>query len=94
MRDKIAAAAQRGDRIHLREEARFALLVDRDFPRAIQIARDNWDVQKELADARLLVEAAVAGGDRAAAAPVLAWMKTTGVRDAWLDARVATLEAR
>lgn len=94
MRDKIAAAAQRGDRVHLREEARFALLVDRDVPKAIQIARDNWDVQKELADARLLVEAAVAGGDRAAAAPVLAWMTATGVRDAWLDARVATLEAR
>jgi hypothetical protein len=94
MRDKIAAAAQRGDRIHLREEARFALLVDRDFPRAIQLARDNWDVQKELADARLLVEAAVAGGDRVAAAPVLAWMTATGVRDAWLDARVRTLELR
>lgn len=92
MRDKIAAAAQRGDRIHLREEARFALLVDRDATRAIQIAHDNWDVQKELADARLLVEAAVAGRDRQAAAPVLAWMKTTGVRDAWLDARVRKLE--
>jgi predicted Zn-dependent protease len=94
MREKIEAAARRGDRIHLREEARFALSVDRDVARAIVIAHDNWNVQKELADARLLVEAAAAGGDREAAAPVLAWMKRTGVRDAWLDARVRKLEAR
>lgn len=93
MRDKIAAAAQRGDRIHLREQARFALLVDGDATHAIRLARANWEVHKELADARLLVEAAVAGRDRQAAAPVLAWRTSTGVRDAWLAARVRTLES-
>ncbi len=92
MREKIDAAAQRGDRIHLREEARFALAVEGDAVRAVQIAKDNWDVQKELADARLLLEAAAVARDRAAAAPVLSWMKQTGVRDAWLDARVQLLE--
>jgi len=91
MRERIEAAAQRGDRIHLREEARFALTVERDFARAVLIAKDNWDVQKELADARLLVEAAAAVRDAAAAAPVIEWMKQTGVRDAWLDARVSAL---
>ncbi len=92
MRDKIEAAAQRGDRIHLREEARFVLAVDRDPVRALAIAKDNWDVQKELADARLLIEAAAGARDGTAAAAVLAWMKQTGVRDAWLDARVKMLE--
>ncbi|HEX3758502.1 MAG TPA: tetratricopeptide repeat protein [Kofleriaceae bacterium] len=85
MRDRIAAAAERGDRIHLREEARFALAVDRDAARAVRIARDNWSVQKELADARLLAEAAAVAGDREAAAPVIAWARATGVRDATLD---------
>jgi tetratricopeptide (TPR) repeat protein len=85
MRDRIAAAAERGDRIHLREEARFALAVDLDAARAVRIARDNWTVQKELADARLLAEAAVAAGDRDAAQPVITWARTTGVRDATLD---------
>ena len=84
MRDRIAAAAERGDRIHLREEARFALEVDGDAARALRLARDNWDVQKELADARLLVHAAVAARDRTAAEPVLAWVHATGVRDAEL----------
>ncbi len=91
MRERIEAAAQRGDRIHLREEARFALSVERDLARAVLIARANWDVQKELADARLLVEAAAAVRDAAAAAPVVEWMKKTGVRDAWLDVRVRAL---
>jgi tetratricopeptide (TPR) repeat protein len=85
MRERIAAAAERGDRIHLREEARFALAVDLDAARAVRIARDNWTVQKELADARLLAEAAVAAGDRDAAQPVITWARTTGVRDATLD---------
>ncbi|HET7502086.1 MAG TPA: tetratricopeptide repeat protein, partial [Kofleriaceae bacterium] len=53
MRDRIAAAAERGDRIHLREEARFALIVDGKPELAVRTAAANWDVQKELADARL-----------------------------------------
>jgi hypothetical protein len=85
MRDRIAAAAARGDRIHLREEARFALAVDGDAKKALQLAIANWSVQKELADARLLAEAAAAAGDRAAAAPVVAWMRETGVHDVWLE---------
>jgi tetratricopeptide (TPR) repeat protein len=92
MRDRIAAAAERGDRIHLREEARFALAVDLDAARAVRIARDNWSVQKELADARLLAEAAAAAGDRDAAQPVIAWARATGVRDAALDRSLGRLE--
>lgn len=64
MRERIAAAAERGDRIHLREEARFTLAVELDPARAVRLARDNWSVQKELADARLLAEAALAADDR------------------------------
>jgi tetratricopeptide (TPR) repeat protein len=94
MRERIEAAARRGDRIHLREEARFALAVERDASKALSTARDNWGVQKELADARLLVEAAVAAKDPTAAAPVIAWAKSTGVRDAWLDKHVRALEVR
>lgn len=93
MRERIAAAAERGDRIHLREEARFALAVELDAPRAVRIALDNWKVQKELADARLLAEAAVAAGDRDAAAPVIAWARATGVRDATLARSLVRLEA-
>lgn len=92
MRDRIAAAAERGDRIHLREEARFALEVDVDATKALRAARDNWSVQKELADARLLAQTAVAARDAEAAGPVIAWAKTTGVRDAQLERWLRQLE--
>jgi tetratricopeptide (TPR) repeat protein len=86
MHDRIAAAAERGDRVHQREEAMFVLAVDGDAPRALAIARANWDVQKELADARILVQAAVQAGEPDAAAPVVAWARANGIEDARLDA--------
>ncbi len=92
MRERIAAAARRGSRIHLREEAWFALAVEGDAARAVKLAIDNWNVQKELADARLLVACAAAAGEPAAAAPVIAWATRTGVKDAWLAARMQKLE--
>jgi tetratricopeptide (TPR) repeat protein len=85
MHDRIAAAAERGDRVHQREEAMFVLAVDEDAPRALAIARANWDVQKELADARLLAQTAVAAHDRAAAQPVIAWARASGIHDARLE---------
>ena len=84
MRDRIAAAAERGDRIHLREEARFILEVGRDARRALVIALDDWAVQKELADARLVAAAAAAAGDPSAAEPVRTWARANGVEDAQL----------
>jgi len=85
MRDRFAAAAERGDQVHLREEAMFALAVDSDPDRALDLARRNWDVQKELADARLLVEAAVEARHPDAASPVIEWARANRVRDARLD---------
>ena len=88
MHDRIAAAAERGDRVHMREEAMFVLAVDCDQPRALAIAKDNWAVQKELADARLFAEAAV---DRIDAAPVIEWARATGVHDARLERALGRL---
>jgi hypothetical protein len=59
----------------------------------VALARDNWRVQKELADARLLAETAVAARDRGAAAPVIDWARVTGVRDVTLDRWLRQLEA-
>jgi len=86
MHDRIAAAAERGDRVHQREEAMFVIAVDGDAGRALSIAKSNWAVQKELADARLLVKAAVLAGEPDAADPVVRWATQNGITDAWLDA--------
>lgn len=93
MRERIAVAADRGDRVHLREEARFALEIDGDPARAADLAADNWGVQHELADARLLLACASAARRPQLAAPVVAWAHQNGVRDAALDRLLERLGA-
>lgn len=85
MRDRIAAEEERGDRTHLREDARFVLAIEDDAAGAVEIARTSWVTQKALADARVLAEAAAAAHDAEAAAPVRAWRLANHVVDAQLD---------
>ena len=83
---RMAANRRRGDTRHLREEARYYLHV-RDQPkRALALAVANWTVQREPADARLVLEAALAAGDNKAAAPVVRWLEATGLQDVYLIA--------
>ena len=60
---------------HAREEARFYLEVEHDPQLALARARLDWDLQREIEDAQLLIDAAVAADEPAAAAPVLRWME-------------------
>lgn len=78
---RFAAAAQRGDTLHQKEEARFVLVLKGDPARALGLAAQNFERQRESADARLLLEAALAARQPAAAAPALEWMRATGHRD-------------
>jgi hypothetical protein len=59
---RFDATRRRGDTVHRREEARYALEVENDPARALGLARANFAVQKEPADARLLADAARAAG--------------------------------
>ena len=75
--ERFAASAARGDRVHLREEARFALAIKNAPPEALELALANWQVQKEPLDARIALEAALAAGQASAAAPILTWIDST-----------------
>ncbi|MBI3714936.1 MAG: hypothetical protein HY255_02950, partial [Betaproteobacteria bacterium] len=77
--ERYAAARARGDRIHLREEARFELQARGRVREALALARENWRQQKEPADLRVLLEAAVAARNRDAARDALAWQTSTGL---------------
>ena len=82
--DGFAAARRRDEALHLREEARY-LLATADDPRAaLQLAQQNWRIQREPPDARVLLQAAAAAGDSAAAEPVRQWLRQTGLEDARL----------
>ncbi len=71
---RFDAAMRRGDSVHQREQARFALRLGGDPQRALQLAQRNWAVQKEAADMRIYLEAALAARDAGAARPVLDWI--------------------
>ena len=76
--ERFAATRLRGDTTHRAEEARYALFVRRDISAALGLAQANYAVQREPRDARILLEAALAAGQRAAADPVEAWAKASG----------------
>jgi len=93
--DTLAArfkdARARGDALHAREESRAALALEGDARRALALAEANWRVQREPADARVFLEAAVAAHDPRAAAPVLAWLAETHFEGARVRALAAAL---
>jgi len=49
---------------------------------AVQLATANYQVQKEPRDLRMLLEAALAARDSAAAQPARDWLQSTGFEDA------------
>ncbi len=73
--EAFALAAARGDELHLREHARFLLRVRHQPVPALALARRNWDVQREPADLRLLLECARAAGDETAFAAAADWAR-------------------
>jgi tetratricopeptide (TPR) repeat protein len=81
---RFAAARERGTTVHVREEARFTLALLHDARRALPLAQANWKVQREPADARILLESALTAKNSPAAQPVLDWMTSNHVEDFYL----------
>jgi hypothetical protein len=77
---RFDAARARGDTSHEKEESRFALALQGDAKRALALARSNFELQREAADARVLLEAALAARDTAAAEPALKWLRDNNVQ--------------
>lgn len=78
---RFRAAQSRGDTTHQGDEARFRHHLQNRYDEALRLALENWRVQREPRDARLVLESALATRDPAAAEPVLAWMRKTGLED-------------
>jgi hypothetical protein len=85
LRERFAQARRRGDSVHLREEARFTLDLLQRPDEALRLATDNWAVQHEPWDARLMLSAAAASGAPATANPVREWLRTSRLEDLRLE---------
>jgi len=81
LRDRFAAAALRGDRLHEQEAARFELDVENQPAKALELAARNYTAQKEARDAEVLLRSALAANQAKAAQPALDWLRTTGYED-------------
>lgn len=67
--------------LHAREAATFYLHLLHKPEEALRLARINWQTQREPADAKILLETALAARDPAAAKPVLDWLIQTRLED-------------
>jgi tetratricopeptide (TPR) repeat protein len=90
LEDRFAAARRRGDTLHRREEARYALDIAGNSERALVLARENWKVQRESADLRILVSAAKTAGDAAALQEAGDWVRAHRLEDAAITALLQT----
>jgi hypothetical protein len=79
--ERYDAALLRGDRSHGREQSRYELDLRGDARAALVLARANWRVQHEPADAVVLARAAHAAHRDDAAEPLWQFLRETGGRD-------------
>ncbi len=88
LRERFEAAALRPGTTaqHAREEAMFALDVQGDAKRAVELARLNLRLQREPIDLLVFARAASAAGDAAARDEAKALMREIGLKDARVDA--------
>jgi len=89
--ERFDAAALRGERLHLSDEARYRLDLRNDPAGALAAAAENWRTQREPEDAEILLEAAHAAGKPEAARPALDWLARTGYADPRLRRLAAAL---
>ena len=89
--ERFAAAALRGERLHLAEEARYTLELKGDASAALALAAENWRTQREPRDALIVLQAAVAARDPKPAAPVVAWLEASRFESPPLHALAARL---
>ena len=76
---RVAQNLELGLTSHAREDAMYFLLVADNPAQALDRATLNWALQHEVEDAQLLIDAAKAAGQPAAAAPVFDWASTEHV---------------
>jgi len=81
LRARFENSRLRGSTVHRREEAMFELHLLEHPRKALDLALANWEVQKEPADARILLEAALASNQTAEAQPVLVFVEKNRLED-------------
>lgn len=85
LKARFAASRLRGENLHQGDEARFALNLLNQPERALQLALANWSEQREPKDARIVLEAAYAANQAAAAQDVINLLDSTKMESVTLS---------
>ncbi|MGB5080587.1 MAG: tetratricopeptide repeat protein [Burkholderiales bacterium] len=93
LKARFDAAALRGDKLHQQEEARFNLYLLGQKEKALTLAQENFRLQREPRDARILFEAALALGKPAAAKDAFEWLRRSGYEEPGLRKTAQALKA-
>lgn len=89
---RFEALSQRGSDYFGREQVRFALYLQHDAQHALDLAQQNWRVQRAPWDIRVLLEAALAADRPEAASAVIAFVHDTRLQDPVIDRLIRQLE--
>lgn len=92
LKQTFAAATLRGDTVHQREQSRFELRLMHNPKRALELAKKNWQIQREPADARTYLEAAIAMKDKSAIVTITDWVSLNQLQDAALNHLISNPE--
>ena len=95
---RFDAARLRGDTTHLKEESRYVRALKgasdpASAATALKLAVENFAEQREPADARILLEAAITAKQPAAAVPAAQWMAASGIDSVVLKKLAAQVAA-
>lgn len=90
LQTRFNANRKRGSTLHKGDEAKFMLhLLNQPQP-AVQLARQNWQVQRESADTYILLQSAIAANSIAMIEEVSQWLNQQGTEDVVIDQILAT----
>jgi tetratricopeptide (TPR) repeat protein len=93
LESRFTESRLRGENSHPGDEARLCLFLLDQPGRALDLARLNWEAQREPKDIRILLEAALAARDSVAARPALDLISRTGLEYPRIQSLAAKLRS-
>jgi hypothetical protein len=94
LNERFKANRKRGSTLHKGDEARFMLHLLNQPLSALQLARQNWQVQRESADTYILLQSAIAANNIEAIKQVENWLTKQGTEDVLIKEILLTREGK
>ena len=93
LQSRFIASHLRGDNVHQREEAIFELKLKNNSKKALELAKKNWEVQREPIDAKIFLESAIACGNKSSAKRIIEFIEKNKLEDVELAELVRKIKS-